>query len=1388
MTFRLATLAVVLAAAASASAADLELLFLGDRGHHRPAERFAQLLPVMAERGIRLVYTEQVGDLNRENLAKYAALVIYANIDELSPAEEAALLEYVADGGGLVALHCASFCFRNSPKYVDLVGAQFKRHGMGAVRTRITAPDHPLVKGFGGFSSWDETYVHDKHNEVGRIVLETRDEADKPEPWTWIRTQGKGRVFYTAWGHDERTWSHAGFHNLVERGIRWAAGSDPAEAGAYEERPFASYAPRMTEPRKDVKPFEYVEAKVPFYPEGGARKGDGEWNKMQLPLSPEESLKHYVHPDDFELRLFAAEPQIGKALAMTWDARGRLWLCESTDYPNNLGAAGKGNDRIRICEDTDADGRADKFTVFAEKLSIPTTLAFHRRGVIVQNATETLYLRDTDGDDRADERRVLLTGWGAGDTHGGVSNFRYGPDHWYWGMQGYNASTPARPAYGEHAARTFGTFRMGFFRFKLTNDDDPVIEELEFVRSTNNNTWGLGFNDQGDVFGSTANGNPSVFMPIANRYYEAVRGWAAPQLGGIAESNELRPVTEKVRQVDHHHGFTAACGHAIYTGYTFPQAYRNRTAFVCEPTAHLVATFVIEPDGGNYKSHNAWNLVASDDEWAAPIMAEVGPDGNVWVLDWYNYIVQHNPTPVGYQTGKGNAYETELRDKRHGRVFRVVPKDDFEISAGRNLEALSRDELLKELIVGDFGGSNRQHILRLLHDQGLHDVQFNSGDTSSPVRADLEGRRLRQSLLEAAESTPDPVQARLVLDRLHDAALAGDRILIDAAICAAARHDRMFLEAALASNKTSPAAGEAVARVAEHWARATDPPPINDLLAAIGRSQSPYVGAAIEGLALGWPKNRPAELSAAAEEAIGNLIRILPNDRKGRLVTLAERLGSRTVAAYAVEITAALTSEATTGADETRRAAAAKQLVEFRRNDPKVVAALLQSISPRTSPELARGILAALAESEVPELGKQAAQRLPTLAPAARGEAIRLLLSRSEWTPALLASLDGGAVQLGELSLEQKQTLSAHPDQGIARRARNILARGGGLPNPDRQKVLDELRPLTETKGDAALGKAVFTKNCAKCHMHSGEGNKIGPDLTGMAVHPKRELLVHLIDPNRSVEGNFRVYTVETDDGRVLSGLLASESKTTVELIDAEAKRHVLQRDEIETLTASTKSLMPEGFEKQVSRDDLANLLEFLTTRGKFLPLDLRKAATIVTTRGMFYKPESTVERLTFSDWTPKSFAGVPFALVDPQGDRNPNGVLLYGPQGSLPPRMPRSVKLAANAAAKAVHLLSGVSGWGFPLGEKGSTSMIVRLHYADGATEDHALKNGEHFADYIRRVDVPGSQFAFDLGGRQLRYLSITPGRAETIREIELMKGPDRTAPLVMAVTVETR
>jgi len=192
---------------------------------------------------------------------------------------------------------------------------------------------------------------------------------------------------------------------------------------------------------------------------------------------------------------------------------------------------------------------------------------------------------------------------------------------------------------------------------------------------------------------------------------------------------------------------------------------------------------------------------------------------------------------------------------------------------------------------------------------------------------------------------------------------------------------------------------------------------------------------------------------------------------------------------------------------------------------------------------------------------------------------------------------------------------------------------------------------------------------------------------------------------------------------------------------------------------------------------------------GKFLPLPLDRIANVVSTRGMFNAETSKAERMVLKDWKTRMVDGIPFQIIDPQGDKRPNMVLLYGPLGSRAPKMPKSVSLPLNAPAKAIHLLSGVSGWGYPYTQEKSVSLVVKLHYKDGTVEEHKFRNGEHFADYIKRNDVPGSRFAFLFeGNQQARYLSIQPRRADVIDRIEFVQGGDTTAPIIIALTLELR
>ncbi|MCC9606544.1 ThuA domain-containing protein [Blastopirellula sp. JC732] len=1446
--------------ARAADDSPIRILFLGDQGHHRPADRAAQMIPAMKERGINIEYTEDVNALNKERLSRYDGLMIYANIEEISPDQEAALLDYVAKGGALIPLHCATYCFLNSPAYVDLVGGQFQKHGGEVFSTVIAEPNHPIMKGFHGFQSWDETYIHHRHNEQNRTVLEYRvkgGQADgkTQEPWTWIRTQGAGRVFYTAWGHDARTWGNPGFLNLVERGVRWATKHDPSVVpDFYDTSRFDP--PQMTMVPADAAKFDYIDvgAKIPNYTPSDTWGVQADpLTKMQLPLPAKDSMTHMINPVDFSIELYAADPELGgKPIGMNWDEQGRLWVCETLDYPNELQPNNRGRDRIRICEDTDGDGKADKYTIFAENLSIPTSILPYRGGAIVQNGTETLFLKDTNGDGKADVRKPIITNWTLGDTHGGVSNLHYGLDNWIWGMQGYNDSAPVINGQKQP------NFRMGFFRFRLDDQDPPNVTDLEFIRSTDNNTWGLGISEEGIIFGSTANRNPSVYMPIANRYYEQVRGWGPSRLGTIADTYLFKPITDKIRQVDQHGGYTAGAGHDLYTARVYPEQWWNKTAFVCGPTGKLIGTFVMTPDGSDFHSTSPLNLVASDDEWTAPIVAQVGPDGNVWFLDWYNYIVQHNPTPHGFKTGKGAAYESDLRDKKHGRVYRVAyDKADKDANPAINLKDADASVLLAGLKHPNMQW--RLHAQRLLIDRAQRDVvpqliQMTLDPETDAIGLNvgaihalwtLEGlgvladpsqtaaqnavvkalkhrspgvrrnalavlpptdastaailasgtlndadAQVRLAALLALSDMPSNSEAGAALAKLAtDAKLMSDRWLPDALTSAAARHAVGFLPQ-IAANDQLPGdkAIGITTIVSEHLSRGKlTAAQLDTLLAGLKDADESILSAVIGGLNKGWPRDYKIDASPATTAAAGAVVEKAPISAKAALIRLAGNWNGVDLQSYADKVADQLLSVVEDeDASEADRIAAARQAVEFMADDMRPVDVILEVVGPHATPKLNEGLLSALSASTADATGEALAEAASTMTPAMRDAAIRVLLSRAATTSDLVNALEAGDLAFNDLKLDQRQALADHPDAKIRERARKLLAMGGGLPNADREAVLHDLLAIAEIKGDAKHGLELFKKHCSKCHKHSGEGSEVGPDLTGMAVHPKAELLTNIIDPSRSVEGNFRTYTVMTIDGKLLTGMLAGESRTAIEIIDAEAKKHQLAREDIEELVSSRKSLMPDGFEKQMTRQELTDLLEFLTSKGKFVPLPLDRVATITSNKGMFYSTDNPTETLRLSDWSPKTVEGVPFVPVNPTGDK-PNVVMLKSKNAPVPSTMPNSVTLPLHAPAKAIHLLSGISGWGAPYDGTKTTAMIVRIHYADGKTEDVELKNGLHFADYIRRVEVPDSKFAFSFeGGQQIRYIKVEPKRTAEIAEIELVKGPHPSAPIVMAITAE--
>ena len=516
---------------------------------------------------------------------------------------------------------------------------------LGKEDTASSKHCHVVMREFGRDAIWfeyttDPTTINREWLSNFDAVLLDAPKEDFNAPLALIDPR---RVVTFDFGSDEKAWTRAEFLKPLRERLLAAAG----ELRRKEWLTFlAQREPEKREANPNVANYERRPEAITFV----------------HPLSVKGSKERTQVAPDLRLELFAAEPDIAKPIAFAWDERGRCWVAQARDYPHGVTTTGQGKDSITICEDTDGDGKADKFTIFADKLNLPTSLVFANGGIIVAQPPRFLFLADTNGDDKADVREEIMTGWGISDTHAQASNLHWGYDNWLYGCVGYSGFN------GNIGGREI-KFSMGTFRFKADGS------ALEFLHQFSNNSWGHSHNNSGDQFGGTANGAPIFYGGIpATAYPAGVRGMTAKK---INLEDKAHTITPNFRQVDVFGGYTAAAGSAFIDSGNLPPRLQGK-AMVCEPTMKLIALMDVQPSGAGYVAKDGFNLVASSDEWMSPVFAEVGPDGAVWFADWQNFIIQHNPTPSvergGYlaRTGPGGAHENPLRDSSRGRIYRVV--------------------------------------------------------------------------------------------------------------------------------------------------------------------------------------------------------------------------------------------------------------------------------------------------------------------------------------------------------------------------------------------------------------------------------------------------------------------------------------------------------------------------------------------------------------------------------------------------------------------------------------------------------------------------------------------------------------------------------------------
>lgn len=933
------------------------------------------------------------------------------------------------------------------------------------------------------------------------------------------------------------------------------------------------------------------------------------------PLPPAEELAKLKLADPaLAIELVAAEPDVISPVAIAWDEDGRLYAVEMTDYPT----AAEGG-RIRLLEDRDGDGRLERSTIFAEGLPFPTSVLPWKGGVLATAAPNLWFFKDTDGDGRADEKRVLLTGFGEGNTQLRVNGLAWGRDNRISIANGRSGGDVRRP---EDPAEKAVSLRRSDARF------NPETGEIEAVAGLSQ--FGLPRDDRGDRFPSW---NTIPWKHVVIEEQTLSRNPYLAESSSVASvfapDDEMRifPISPAQARFNRESvsTFNASCGSHIYRGDALGAAYLGN-AFVCESLTNLVHRRVLEPVGPTYLARRAEEgreFLASTDPCFRPVNLATGPDGALYVVDFYREMVEH-PQFVAEEMRKSVDFR---RWADRGRIWRIGPKGGGKPAPAPKLGEAGTAELVAAL--GSPNAWRRDTAQRLL-------VERKPADAPAALAAVLGGSQEPLERLHALWAL-DGLKA---LDRSRVAAALkdADGRVREAAARLAAGMGGLSREVAALADDPEPRArfqaaialgsspdGESVAALAriaardceDEWARLA-------VLSGLGETAAPFLQALL-GANPGWlagptaAQGRLLEQVAAIlgvrhreEELKGLLGRIEPGEAgagdRGRLALLAglvdglaragddpRRLLASPPAGWEAAVSrvnALLDRSAAEASGPGGTAEGRLQVLRvLARCRPEGAAKLVPAFLESGQPDVVRLAAArALGEVGSPELASEVLGRWAELTTATRREVLGAVLNNPALVPIALDAIEAGTIGAAEVDAAGRDSLKRVADPEVRRRAEAFLA---STAPPDRGAVLREYQAVLGMPGDPARGADLFAKNCQTCHQFRGKGAVVGPDLSGIPGRPASALLVDMLDPNQQVSPDFVTFVAVTKRGQVFTGLLAAETATSVKLRLAGGAEETILRSEIEELRSSGRSLMTEGLEQTLGPQGVADILSF---------------------------------------------------------------------------------------------------------------------------------------------------------------------------------------------------
>ncbi|HEX5269959.1 MAG TPA: PVC-type heme-binding CxxCH protein [Gemmataceae bacterium] len=946
--------------------------------------------------------------------------------------------------------------------------------------------------------------------------------------------------------------------------------------------------------------------------------------------SPKEEQKAFRLPTGLRIELVASEPQIESPVAMAFDEDGKLWVVEMRDYPNGPKPGEKPQGRIMVLEDKDGDGFYETATVFADNLLFANGIMPWKGGVIVTMAPQIVYFHK-DG-----TKEVLYEGFAAGNPQLRVSHPVLGLDGWVYVANGLRGGKVRRvsPGVAPPGVDPVTDISGRDFRFNLLTGQYEALSGM--------GQYGNCFDDRGHRF-VCDNRHHLRHVVIEDRYLKRNPYLAAPAVvqdiseldkeeGPLSSGGRVYPISKNWTTSSLHAGhFTAACGVHIYEDVLLPKEYRG-CAFTCEPTGNLVHQEVLTPDGATFRSKPAKEgveFLASTDDWFRPVFLSEGPDGALYVVDMYRAVIEH-PEWMPPEL-KNRPDLTWGKDK--GRIWRIVPEGHKTTKGQRpTMSKAGIDPLLLALSVENAWWRTTAHRLLLEGLQGparperLEDMALRGNYRwNIPAAWLLEAlHRADDSVILGMLDRPQNVETALTLaerkigkslnlqkrltERVDDFLKPGepwafrlaltlgqwdsDEVIPPLSKIALAndgdRWTRLAVESSVANrsgnliasllkNGLTKEASEGrfallreLAAVAGARQNQNEIAPLLQALAAIeGAEAARWQMTGLDGLTegmgrrgpglsavlRGWPANlRPA--AAVADKLLAEAAKVAadPKADPGERLT-AIRLTAHAPWASAEPVLAKLVSE--DGPQDLRLAA-------------------VRALSAHPNPAVARILM----------------KSWTAYPPALRREVTEAMLRQPDRTLFLLGEIEAKRVRPADLDSQRQRQLVNSPRAEIRDKAKKLLR--DGLP-ADRKKVLEQYAAALKVKGDPAGGRRVFKQNCATCHRLAGEGVNVGPNIADAERTRTAEALLNdILNPNAAIDANYIAYVVTLKNGKVLTGIIAAETATSITLKRAENQTDTVLRQDVEEVRSMAVSLMPEGLEKSITVEEMGDLLAFL--------------------------------------------------------------------------------------------------------------------------------------------------------------------------------------------------